>query len=104
MICLILALSGQRECFLLACLFTTGMIGVMTLEAKFNVYNPCSILTTYHVHCSRIGTRYVRGHNSIRNDPWKVKKVKTSPPVKELRYGPPAPRAKPKPGQRAKKQ
>lgn len=67
------------------------MIGTMTMEAGFTVYNPCSILTTYHVHCSRIGTRYIRGHNSIRNAPWLVKKIKTSPPVRDLRYGPSKP-------------
>ena len=68
--------------------YLAGMIGTMTLKAGFTVYNPCSILSTYHVHCSRIGTRYVKGHNSIRNQPWSVRNVKTSPPVSELKYGP----------------
>lgn len=79
------------DSFFSKCLFLmSGMIGVMEREAGFTIYNPCSILTTYHVHCSRIGTRYVKGHNSIRNKPWSLTKrpIKLRRPVTNLTYGP----------------
>ena len=44
------------------------MIGVFKYLFNFKVYNPCSILRTYHHHCSRV---HKRGKSkSIKDKPY----------------------------------
>lgn len=66
----------------------TAMIGVMSRMVGFTVYNPCTVLTTYHAHCSRISARLPPNRNGVDKPPYNIpgNLIAGSPPVRSLIY------------------
>ena len=49
------------------------MIGIMKAHG-FKVYNPCKLLTTYHIHCSNVRKALQHNESSVKFPPYNLKR------------------------------